>query len=182
MFDPVDWQHMFLSDTPLLEIFLRGSIMYLALFIMLRCILKRQAGGVGISDILVIVLIADASQNAMADDYHAIPDGIVLVLTIIFWNYTLDWLGYHVPFISKLIDPPALPLIKNGRMLKTNMRSELISREELLSMLREQGVDAVAKVKTACMESDGKLSVIIYEPEERTKAQQRANQKEKTAA
>lgn len=182
MFDPVDWQQMFVPDTPLLEIFVRGTIMYLALFLMLRCILKRQAGGIGISDILVIVLIADAAQNGMAGDYTALPDGIFLVLTIIFWNYLLDWLSYHVPLVSKLVEPPPLPLIKYGRMLKSNMRKELISEEELMSQLREQGVDEVAKVKTACMESDGKLSVATYDAMKRTKAQKHMNRKEKTAA
>ena len=173
---------MFQIHTPLLEIFLRGSIMYLALFLMLRCILKRQAGGIGISDILVIVLIADAAQNGMSDDYRSIPDGIALVLTIIFWNYALDWLAFHFPMVAKLTDPAALVLIKNGRMHKANMRSELITVEELKSQLREQGVDSVAKVKTACMEADGKISVVTYESYERTAAQKRQNQKEKTSA
>jgi hypothetical protein len=57
--------------------------------------LKREAGGVGITDMLVIVLLADAAQNAMAGEYKSISDGLVLVSTIIFWSYALDWLGYR---------------------------------------------------------------------------------------
>lgn len=182
MFGPIDWGAMFHLETPLLEIFLRGTLMYFALFIMLRCILKRQSGGIGISDILVIVLIADASQNAMAADYRSIPDGVLLVLTIIFWNYTLNWLAFHVPAVRRMIDPPPLPLIKDGSMLRANMRRELITTDELMSQLREQGVDAVEKVKQACMESDGKLSVVTYETVKRTPSQKRANQKKKTSA
>jgi len=53
---------------------------------MQRIILKRQTGTLGMTDLLLITLLADASQNVMAGDYKSIPDGFVLVATIIFWN------------------------------------------------------------------------------------------------
>ena len=92
MFNFVDWSSVFLPDAPFLEIIVRGSVMYLALFIMLRIVLKRQAGTLGMTDLLLITLLADASQNAMAGEYKSLPDGVVLVATIIFWNYLFDWL------------------------------------------------------------------------------------------
>lgn len=156
----VDWAKMFVPDTPIIEILLRGSIVYFFIFLLLRFVLKRQAGAVGITDLLVVVLIADAAQNAMADDYHSIPDGLLLVATIIFWSYTLDWLGYKFPRIQRFIHPPPLALVKDGRMLRRNMRKELITEGELLSQLREQGVDDIQAVKMAYMEGDGYISFI----------------------
>ena len=64
----IDWKAIFLPDIPLIEIVLRGSIMYLSLFILLRIILKRQSGTLGITDLLLITLLADASQNGMAGE------------------------------------------------------------------------------------------------------------------
>src|SRR4051794_24523835 len=94
----IDWSRMLTFETPLLEIFLRGTLTYLALFALLRLVLKRQQGGMmGVTDLLVIVLIADAAQNAMADDYTSVPDGVLLVVTIVGWSYALDWLGYRFP-------------------------------------------------------------------------------------
>ncbi|HEX2981271.1 MAG TPA: hypothetical protein VHO48_13460, partial [Anaerolineaceae bacterium] len=104
-FGNIDWVKIFTPDTPILEIFVRGSVMYLALFVLLRVILKREAGTVGISDLLVVVLLADAAQNGMAGDYQSISDGILLVATIILWSYFLDWLGYRFPRIERLIHP-----------------------------------------------------------------------------
>lgn len=158
----VDWKEMLSLDTPILEIFLRGSITYLSLFILLRFILKRQAGAVGITDLLVIVLIADASQNAMASNYRSITDGILLVLTIVFWSYVLNWLGYQVPQLQSFIYPPPLPLIKHGRLLRQNMRKELITEGELMTQLREQGIDDITRVKAAHIEGDGYISVVTY--------------------
>src|SRR5205085_2257980 len=104
--------------TPVLEIVIRGTIVYLVLFMLFRFIVKRQTGGLGISDLLVIVLIADAVQNAMAGEYKSITDGLILAGTIIFWNVTLDWLAFHFPAVRRYISPPPLLLVKNGRAIR----------------------------------------------------------------
>lgn len=159
----IDWKAIFLPDAPLIEIILRGSIMYLALFILLRVILKRQAGALGMTDLLLITLLADASQNGMAGDYRSLPDGIALVATISFWDYALNWLSYRSSLLRRLIEQPPLPLIKNGQLVRENMRKELITKADLMGQLREQGVSHVAEVKHAYIESDGQISVIQYE-------------------
>lgn len=156
----IDWNAIFVPDKPLLEIFIRGTLIYLGLFIMLRVLLRRQSGTVGISDMLVLVLIADAAQNAMADDYRSVPDGLLLVATIIGWSYALDWLGYHIPAIQRFISPPPLPLVRDGTLLRRNMRKELITEEELMSQLRQNGIDSLDQIEQACMEADGQISIV----------------------
>jgi uncharacterized membrane protein YcaP (DUF421 family) len=158
----MDWKSLFVPDTSLLEIFLRGSIMYIALFAMLRVILKRQTGTLGITDLLLITLLADAAQNAMAGEYTSISDGIVLVGTIIFWNYLFDWLSFRSEWFGRLIEPPPLQLIKDGRMLRRNMRREFITEDELMMQLREQGLEDISKVKDVFIESDGRFSIIQF--------------------
>jgi uncharacterized membrane protein YcaP (DUF421 family) len=143
-----------------LEIFVRGTATYLALFVLLRTVLRREAGAVGITDLLVVVLIADAAQNAMSDDYSSVPDGLLLVITIVFWSWALNWLGFRFPRIQRLIHPAPLPLVKDGRMLRKNMAHELITEDELLSQLRLQGASDVSQVESALMEPDGRISVI----------------------
>lgn len=158
----MDWQRLFVLDTPPWEIFVRGSCIFLALFLMLR-VLKRQAGSVGITDMLVLVLIADAAQNGMAGSYQSITDGLLLVAVIFGWDFLLDWLGYRFKMMGRLLHPPPLLLIKDGKLQHKNMRSEFITREELMSSLREQGVENLRQVKRACMEGDGKISVVTVE-------------------
>lgn len=159
----VDWGELFTPSTPILEIVIRGSCAYLALFFILRFFLKRQAGTVGITDLLVVVLLADAVQNAMANDYSSITDGIILVLVIVFWSYALDWLGFRFPKFERWIHPPSLPLVKDGKMLRSNMKRELITEGELRTALRKHGVDDLDHVKTAHIEGDGQISVVTKE-------------------
>ena len=169
----MDWQSIFLPDIPLLEIVLRGSLMYIALFVLLRVILKRQTGSVGMTDLLLIVLIADASQNAMAGEYRSLPAGIVLVSTIIFWSYALDWLSFQSKWSTRLAEPPPLPLTEDGQLLYRNMRKELITEDELMSQLRVHGLDNFSKVKKAHMESDGRISIVPYDEKPRTSEERR---------
>src|ERR1041385_116104 len=103
-----DWSGAFVPEK-LLEVFIRGSIVYLSVFLLLRFFLKRESGTIGIPDLLMTVLISDAAQNAMTADYHSVTDGLFLVTTIVFWNYALDWLGYHIPWLERFVPPPPLP-------------------------------------------------------------------------
>jgi len=169
----MDWKTIFLPDVPLLEIVLRASVMYISLFVLLRVILKRQTGSLGMTDLLLITLLADASQNAMAGEYTSITDGIILVSTIIFWNYAFDWLSFKFDWFSRLIEPAPLLLIRNGKLLRRNMRKELITEEELISQLRLQGLDDPAKVKEAHMESDGQFSVVQRKEQQQPKKERK---------
>ncbi len=159
----VDWKAAFVPTVSVAEIVLRGSVVYLFLFFVLR-VLRREAGAVGISDLLVVVLVADAAQNAMASEYKSVTEGAILVGTIAAWDYFLDWLSYKSARVRRLLRPSALPLVRDGRILRRNMRREMITEEELLSQLREQGVESVEEVKSCRLEGDGHFSVIKKEP------------------
>ena len=157
----VDWQHACLPPTPVLELVVRGSVIYLALFLRRRRLLKRQSGTLGLTDLLVVVLIADAAQNAMANESRSITAGLVLVATIIGWSDARDWLGYWCPRVERFIHPPALPLVQAGHLLRHPRCRALVTEEELLSQLREQGIHELTAGKLASMEGDGRISVIV---------------------
>ena len=160
----IEWAELIIPTHSVAEMILRGTVMYLSLFIILRFVMVRQTSTIGIADILVIVVIADAAQNAFAKEYKSITEGIVLVLTIVFWNLFLNWISYRFKVFERLLSPPPLPLIKNGKMNRRNMRREFITEEELRGQLRQQGISELAEVREACLEANGELSVIKTDP------------------
>lgn len=153
---------LFVFHVSPLELVTRGTLIYWFLFLLFRFLLRRDAGGVGIADILLVVLVADASQNAMAGSYDTVSEGAVLVSTLIAWNYLLDWASFRFPWVAKLVQPPPLLLIDRGRILSRNLRQEFLTREDLDAQLRLNGITSPAEVKSAYMESDGKFSVIRF--------------------
>jgi len=167
----IDWHQILVPTVSLLELIVRGSVMYLLILAGFR-IFRRDAGSLSVSDLLVVVLIADAAQNGMAGEYKSLTEGVVIVATIFLWNYTLDWLAYRSRFVYWLLHPPSLLLIRNGQIQFRNLRSQLITKQDLLEQLREQGVEGPQGVKKCFLESDGRMSVIREDGETVTKTRQ----------
>jgi uncharacterized membrane protein YcaP (DUF421 family) len=155
----VDWTALFTPSGSVAEVVVRGSVLFLTLFFILRLLPRRQIGSLGVSDLLVIVLIADAAQNGLSGEYKSITEGAVLVVTILFWNWVIDTLDYRFPELSINGTEPRL-VVSNGRLLRKNMEQEELSEEQLMSHLRQQGVDDLALVGKAYVEGDGRISVI----------------------
>ena len=158
----IDWSGLFAPDAPLVEGVLRGTVMYFVLLALLRLTPRRTVGSIAIMDLLVVVLIAEAAGKAMGD-YDTITDAVVLVATLIGWSYILNWLTYAVPAIDRLVSPRALPVVRDGRLLRRNMRAEFLTEEELVRQLRLEGVEDLGEVKAAYVEGDGSLSVTKHQ-------------------
>lgn len=156
----MDYAHLFKFSISPAELIIRGTATFWFLFVLLRFVLRRDVGSLGIADVLLVVLIADASQNAMAGDYRTLADGFVLVVTIAGWNYAFDWAAYHSPILRRIIEAPTLELIRNGQINFSNLRHQMMTLEELRGKLRASGIEHVAEVKSARLESDGEITVI----------------------
>jgi uncharacterized membrane protein YcaP (DUF421 family) len=151
---------LFEVHVSLAELMLRGTLVYWLLFLIFRFVLRRDIGAVGIADVLLLVVVADAAQNAMSGGYDTFAEGAVLVLTIVAWNWLFDMLSYHFPAVRRFASPDRLTLIRRGELQRRNMRREFITLEELQEKLREQGIENLSDVKAAYLEGDGQISVI----------------------
>jgi uncharacterized membrane protein YcaP (DUF421 family) len=155
----LDWAKLFTFSLPPLEIFVRGTLTYFFLFLLLRFVVRRDMGSLGVSDLLVLVIISDAAQNSMAGDYHSIVDGFLLIGTIVGWSYLLNFLSFRFKFFSRIILPAPLCIVKDGVKQEKNLRRELIADEELDEMMREHGVEHLSEVRRAYIEPDGQVTV-----------------------
>jgi uncharacterized membrane protein YcaP (DUF421 family) len=172
MFD-VPWRELFAFSVSPAELVVRGTAMYWFLFLIFRVVLRRNVGSVAIADVLLLVIVADAAQNAMAGDYKSVADGMVLVGTLIGWNVLIDWLTFRYEALRRLLSPRALHIVSEGQVLQDNLRKEMLTREELDAKLRESGVADVRQVRDAFMESDGQVTVIKREGDSEPPAKKR---------
>ena len=150
-------------DKPIWEMMARGTAVYWFLFVIFRFALRRDVGSMGVADLLFVVLVADAASNAMQGEYKTIGDGFVLLGTLAAWNYLMDWLSYHVPVVARFMEPPAEVLVRNGRPDQRMLAREMMTTDELIGKLREQGVESMREVRIARLESDGTLSVFTWD-------------------
>ena len=156
----VDWPALFRLTVPPLELIVRGTVMYWFILLVLRMAGRRDVGSLGVADMLVLVLIADAAQNGMAGQYQSITDGAILVAVIVGWVALIDRLTYFLPWLGRLLESDKVCLVRDGQMLRRSMRREYITPEELMSELRQHGVDKLSDIRRAYIEPDGNISVL----------------------
>ena len=157
---PIDLSDIFAMTLPALELFIRGSVMYWFLVIVFRLILRRDVGSMGITDFLFVVLLGDAAQNGMIGEATSTTDAIVLILTLVFWNVLIDWATWRWRFVERLFAAKRLTLVRNGQRNRRNMRREYITDAELMSKVREEGLEDLSRVKSMTLESSGEISLI----------------------
>jgi uncharacterized membrane protein YcaP (DUF421 family) len=155
-----DWEAIFVPSTSVLELCVRGTVTFLALFAMMRIVGQRESGGLGVTDLLVVVLVADAASAGFSGNAKSIADGIVLVVSVLFWSIVLDWLAYRWPRLNAIIKGKPRPLIRDGQLDRAVMRRELMTMDEVLSQLRVNGIEKIDDVHRAYLEPNGMISII----------------------
>lgn len=156
---PDNWLEVFAPQTSLLELAARGVILYFGILVLMRFMPRRAGAELATMDLIFALLIAEAAAHSLGD-YTSVADGIILIMIIMACNYLINMLSYRVPLIERLVSAPPLQIIRNGELLRRNMRREFLTEEELMSYLRQQGIDDVKNVKSAHVEGEGKITVV----------------------
>jgi uncharacterized membrane protein YcaP (DUF421 family) len=144
----------------LASVALRTAIIYLAIVVMLRVAGKREVGQLSILDLVVLLLIADASQNAMVGTNTTLLGGVVAAGTLVVFDRGLRLLTDRSRRASRLVQGEPRLLVRDGVTLPRAMREEGIDRDELEAALRAHGLERPAQAKLAVLETDGSISVI----------------------
>lgn len=151
---------IFLLETPLWEIFIRGTLVYIALAIALRLVPKRQTGNIAPNDMIAVVIIGALAADAIVGESKTLLDLFLMILVIVFWDYISNVAEYHFPRFRKIAQDSPTLLIYKGVILEKNLRKEKITQQELAASLRLHGVSDIAQVQQAVLEADGEISLI----------------------
>jgi uncharacterized membrane protein YcaP (DUF421 family) len=156
----IDWSGLFIGSAAVVETMVRGTVIYLALFAAIRLIPRRTMGGVGPSDILIIVLASEAVSEGLAGRAESILEALVLAGTVIFWAMVVDILDYHFPHLH-ISDGKQIPLVRNGRLIQRNLARQMITEDEVMAQLRQHGLSSLQGVESVYLEGDGRVSVLL---------------------
>ena len=147
----------------LLDVALRTSVVYFALLIGLRLTGTRQLGQMSTFDLVLLLIIANAVQNAMVGPDTSLTGGLVAAGVLIGWHRVIDWWRVRSRGVSKLLAGEGIMLIHAGRILEEHCVRAGITHDELRQALREHGVASVQDVMLAVLEPDGAISVVRYD-------------------
>jgi uncharacterized membrane protein YcaP (DUF421 family) len=148
-------------STQLLEIALRSAIIYIVVLIGLRLTGKREVGQLTPFDLVLLLLISNAVQNAMTGPDTSLTGGLVAAATLLLLNLAVSRFGWKNKSLRHLIEGSPTLLVYNGGVIKANLEREHITPGELHQALREHGVASVSDVYMATLEIDGTISVLV---------------------
>ncbi|MFY9529645.1 MAG: YetF domain-containing protein [Candidatus Acidiferrales bacterium] len=151
--------HWWLPEISPGEKILRSLIVYVFLLIMFRLLGKRQVGQLTPFDLIVLLILSNVLQNAMIGPDNSVTGGLIGASTVLGANWLVSRLAFSSPRVERAIEGVPTLLIHHGRLVEANLRNETISRGELLSNLRSQGVFDLSQVQTAVLEPSGKISI-----------------------
>jgi uncharacterized membrane protein YcaP (DUF421 family) len=111
-------------------------------------------------DLLVIILVANAVQNAMVGEDTSLTGGLIAAVVLVGGNYLLARLSEHLPFLRRAVEGTPTLLINNGQLLQENIEREGIDIDEISMAIRQQGLAAIEDVRMAVLEIDGSISIV----------------------
>ncbi len=139
---------------------LRSLVVYVALLAGLRLAGKRELGQMTTFDIVVVLIIANAVQNAMVGPDTSLTGGLVAAFTLLAVNRLVGVFGQRFRWLERAAEGNPTLIVHDGVLVEGPLRREGVTRDEVMQALREHGVDDLASVKTAVLEVDGTISVI----------------------
>ena len=151
---------MFELDVNGLSIVARTLIVYLALLAGLRLAGKRELGQMTPFDLVVILLIANAVQNAMVGPDTSVTGGLIAAGVLVTVNYGVAAARERLPWLRRAVEGTPTLLINDGRFVEEHLRREGLEENDVLMAIREHGVSDVKDVRIAVLETDGSISIV----------------------
>lgn len=161
---------MFEMGTEAWVIVVRSLLVYLGVFVGLRLAGKRELGQMTVFDLVIVLLIANAVQNAMVGPDFSVQGGLLAAAALLAANRLVAMLRIHGGTWGRLIEGTPTVLVEDGQTIEPHPRKEGLERAELEMVVREHGIERLADVKLAVLETDGSISIVpISSPVVRTK-------------
>jgi len=160
--DPARWYDARVFDlgTAWWSIVARTAVVYIVVLAGLRLTGKRQIGQMAPFDLVLILLIANAVQNAMVGADTSLPGGLIAAVALLLLNLVVSRVNQAVPIFQKLTEGSPVVLVSDGRVVEAALRREGIDEVELEEAIREHAVRGLDEVELAVLEVDGSISVV----------------------
>ncbi len=155
--DVTTWQ---LSLESALSIVMRTSVVYITILLGMRIFGKREIGQMAPFDLVLLLLISNAVQNAMVGSNNTLSGGLLAALILLLLNFAISRMRLRSARFRQLVEGTPTVLISQGKLIKENLSKEGIDEAQLQAALREHGVNEFSKVALAVLETDGMISIL----------------------
>ncbi|HEX2215608.1 MAG TPA: YetF domain-containing protein [Xanthobacteraceae bacterium] len=147
-----------------MDAILRGAAIYIGLMIILRFSGRRTMGEMTTFDFVLLLIIAETTQQALLGDDYSITNALLLITTLVAFDILLSYLKTHYHAIDRILDGLPMVLVENGRVLQERLNKSRIDEGDVLSAARRlQGLERIDQIKYAVLEANGHISIVPKE-------------------
>jgi len=157
------------------QIVISSVAVYLFIILAIRFFGKKELSQLSVFDLVFILLISNAVQNAMVLGNNKLTGGLAAALALFTVNYILKRLQLKYPKFGKLVQGDAIMLVYHGRILPSHLKMAGISTDEVMQAIREHGVASIGEVDLAVLEVDGNISVLSHDYSKRSHRRRKAH-------
>jgi uncharacterized membrane protein YcaP (DUF421 family) len=143
-----------------MDIVLRATVIFVALYVLVRLMGKRELGQMTPFELIVLVVIGDLIQQGVTQNDFSLTGAIIAISTIAFWALVMSWLSYLYPRAERLLEGEPRVIVRDGELLADNLRRNRLTRSEIESEMRLAGISRMSDVAWAILEPRGKISFI----------------------
>jgi len=158
-----------------IRIIFSSVAVYFFIILGIRMFGKKELAQLSVYDLVFILLISNAVQNAMVGPDSTLTGGLVAAASLFVVNYILKKMQFRFPKFGKAIQGEAIMLVFEGKILPLNMKNAGITEDELMEVIREHGVASVSEVDLAVLEVDGNISVLSADIRKKTIRRRKAH-------
>lgn len=155
-------------NNPYVHIIVSSSVIYLFITLAIRIFGKKELAQLSVLDLVFVLLISNAVQNAMVGSDASLLGGLIAAITLFVMNYVFKYLLYRSGLLSHLLEGEPVILVSNGKVNEKNLRKSQITVNELLESIHEHGVKSIHDVNLAIFEVDGNISILSKDFSKRT--------------
>ena len=156
---------MFEMSMPWWEFVLRAVIVYAVLLAMIRMSGKRTMGQFTAFDMLLIVLLGNAVQNALLGKDTSMTGGLLLAATLMTLNWLVGFATSRNKRVERLLEGEPVVLARDGHVYRDVLRRELVSRDDFAKSMREAGCSDISRVRLALLETNGHITLLLRDAE-----------------
>jgi uncharacterized membrane protein YcaP (DUF421 family) len=158
------WTELLTPGEPLIAKVIRTIIVYVFLLLGLRIAGKRELGQFNPFDLVVLLVLSNTLQNAIIGNDNSITGGVVGAALLLVLNYVVVRFLFLHPKVDKMAEGDAVVLVLHGEMLEDALKKQLITKAELMSAARRQGISSLNEVECARLEIGGELTFVLKHP------------------
>jgi len=158
-----------------IAIIFSSIIVYLFLVIAIRLFGKKEIAQLSISDLVFILLISNAVQNAMVANDSSLTGGLIAASSLFLINMIFKFVTYKSKKVSELVEGDPVMLIHEGNVIEENLKKQRITMDELEASVREHGVKDISAVNLAVLEVDGNISILSDSYKHKTTKRRKAH-------